>query len=157
MATSVVSKSQNRTSTEVITRGAVGGLIGGVIGGMVFGMMMQMMSFMPMIAMLVGSDSVLVGWVAHLAISMALGVAFGVIAAQVRAGYAGFAAMGVMYGLMWWVLGALLLMPAKLGMPTFQFNTMAWQSLMGHMIFGAILGLITAAVVKQGSSAHAAK
>ncbi|MDP1588994.1 MAG: hypothetical protein Q8M07_14685, partial [Prosthecobacter sp.] len=80
-----------------------------------------------------------------------------VIAAQVRAGYAGFAAMGVMYGLMWWVLGALLLMPAKLGMPTFQFNTMAWQSLMGHMIFGAILGLITAAVVKQGSSAHAAK
>ncbi|MDO8732672.1 MAG: hypothetical protein Q7L55_08915 [Actinomycetota bacterium] len=157
MATSVASKTQNRTSTEAITRGAIGGLAGGVVGGMVFGMMMQMMSFMPNIAMLVGSDSVLVGWAAHLAISMALGVAFGLIVAQIRAGYAGFAAMGVMYGVMWWVLGALLLMPAKLGMPTFQFDTMAWQSLMGHMIFGAILGLITAAAVKQGAASRAAQ
>ncbi|MFA7324695.1 MAG: hypothetical protein WC005_10090 [Candidatus Nanopelagicales bacterium] len=157
MAATVATKTQNQASTVVVARGAVGGLVGGIVGGMAFGMLMQMMSFMPKIAMLVGSDSVVIGWVAHMAISMALGVAFGVIVARLRAGYAGFAVLGIMYGVMWWVLGALLLMPAKLGMPTFQFDTMAWQSLMGHMIFGAILGLITAAWVRQGSVVHAAK
>ncbi|MDD2857186.1 MAG: hypothetical protein PHU75_00770 [Candidatus Nanopelagicales bacterium] len=157
MATALAHRTRQRTSTEAITRGAIGGLAGGILGGMVFGMMMQIMSFMPKIAMLVGSDSVVVGWLAHLAISMALGVAFGVIVAQVRAGYVGFAVIGVMYGVAWWVLGALLLMPAKLGMPTFQFDAMAWKSLMGHMIFGAILGLVTAAVLKQGATTRAAQ
>jgi hypothetical protein len=35
-------------------------------------------------------------------------------------------------------------MPLWLGMTAFQFNTMAWQSLMGHLIYGLLLGLVYA-------------
>ena len=45
-----------------------------------------------------------------------------------------------------WVLGALLVMPAKLGMQLFMVNTTAWQSLLGHLIYGLLLGVVYALV-----------
>ncbi len=50
------------------------------------------------------------------------------------------------YGVLWWVLGGLILMPVFLGMPTFaplqmpMMRGVALGSLLGHVIFGVILG-----------------
>jgi hypothetical protein len=55
-----------------------------------------------------------------------------------------FAALaGLVYGVIWWVLGALTLMPALLGMfqMIFVIEQMQWMSLMGHIIFGEVLAL----------------
>ena len=41
---------------------------------------------------------------------------------------------GLAYGVMWWVLGPLTLMPAFMG-------SEAMPSLVGHLVFGAILGV----------------
>lgn len=114
------------------------GAAGGVVGGVAFGLLMHMMGMMPMVAMLAGSASLLVGWAVHLAISAAIGAAFGVVVPAVPVRRA--ILMGAGYGAVWWVLGALLLMPARLGMPVFTLNATAWQSLMGHLIYGALLG-----------------
>ncbi|MBM7847344.1 hypothetical protein [Arthrobacter roseus] len=38
-------------------------------------------------------------------------------------------------------------MPAMLGMPLFAFSLTAVLSLMGHMIFGAILGLVAVRII----------
>ncbi len=40
--------------------------------------------------------------------------------------------------MIWWVLGALPLMPLRLGMPEFEINTTTMQSLMGHLLFGLV-------------------
>jgi hypothetical protein len=40
-------------------------------------------------------------------------------------------------------------MPAKLGMDVFMFNTMAWQSLVGHLIYGLLLGAVYALVAPR--------
>ncbi|MGH2773701.1 MAG: hypothetical protein ACRDIU_11280 [Actinomycetota bacterium] len=120
------------------------GIAGGLAGGVVFGMLMQMMGMIPMIAMLVGSESVVVGWLVHLAISAFAGGTFAVLFGRQAAAPGPAAGIGVAYGAAWWVLGALFLMPAKLGMPLFVFNSMAWQSLMGHLIYGLVLGLVYA-------------
>ena len=47
------------------------------------------------------------------------------------------------YGVLWWVLGALILMPALLGMfqMIFVIEQMQWMSLLGHIIFGEVLAL----------------
>lgn len=120
------------------------GAIGGVVAGMVFGMLMQMMGMIPMVAKLVGSDSVVVGWLVHLAISAVFGVGFVLVLGR-RLGSLGAAAgLGAAYGMVLWVLGPLLLMPAKLGMPLGQINATALQSLMGHVLYGVILGLVAA-------------
>jgi hypothetical protein len=51
-------------------------------------------------------------------------------------------ALGLLYGLAWWVVGALLIMPAWLGMSEMIFvvDDNAWWSLLGHLIYGLILG-----------------
>ena len=130
------SESETCTPPQKFMTGAVSGLMGGVV----FGMMMAMLSMIGMVAALVGSKSNFVGWVLHLGISMFIGITFAFLfqdkLKSVRSGLT----VGLGYGVFWWVLGSLVLMPAKLHMPIFTFDTATWESLMGHMVFGAILG-----------------
>lgn len=137
------------TTGRDIEREVIAGVVGGVAGGMVFGMAMQMMGMIPSIAALVGHTGLVSGWAVHLLISMILGAGFGLVAGRMLTTWGRGLLLGIGYGMVWWVLGALLLMPARLGMPVFQFTTMAWQSLMGHMMFGAILGLVSVAIVRR--------
>ena len=122
------------------------GIAGGLAGGVVFGVLMQMMGMIPMVAMLVGSKSVAVGWLVHLAIAAFIGATFALLFARWAARLVPGALTGMGYGVVWWVLGALLIMPARLGMDVFVLNTTAWQSLMGHLIYGLILGVVYAVV-----------
>ena len=119
------------------------GTMGGIAAGVVFGMMMSMLNMMGSIAMLVGSKSTAVGWAVHIAISMVLGIAFSLLFERRLRNISTGLGLGVAYGMFWWVVGGLVLMPAKLGMPLFQFDKMAWESLMGHVVFGMVLGALT--------------
>lgn len=130
------------TARPALTTRLVRGIAGGLVGGMVFGMMMQMMGAIPMIAKLVGSDSLVVGWLVHLAISAALGFGFGLVVGTRLTSLPVSLGLGAAYGMVWWVLGALIAMPMALGMPVFALTTTAWLSLMGHMVYGAVLGLV---------------
>ncbi len=137
------------TTTASVTPRILHGVVGGLAGGVVFGLLMQMMGMMPMIAMLVGSKSVAVGWILHLAISAFAGALFGLVLGRRATGYGMAAALGMVYGFVWWVVGALLLMPLRMGMDPFVLNAMAWQSLMGHILFGLVLGLVYAALARR--------
>lgn len=118
----------------------VAGVAGGLVGGVAFGMLMQMMGMMPMVAMLARSESLVVGWLVHLLIAAAIGLSYGLIFAGLARTLLAAVVIGIAYGAVWWVLGALAAMPAILGMPTFTLNAAAWQSLMGHVIYGGLLG-----------------
>ena len=116
------------------------GAISGLMGGVVFGMMMAMLSMIGMVAALVGSKSDAVGWVLHLGISIFIGVTFAFLFQDKLKSIGSGLILGIGYGIFWWLLGALALMPMKLNMPLFHLNTTTWESLMGHLVFGAILG-----------------
>jgi hypothetical protein len=139
-----------------ISNGIVKGVIAGLGGGVVFGMMMAMMGMLPMVAGLIGSESAVVGAIVHMAISAAIGAFYG--AALVLGRFRltnGFALIsGMINGVIWWVLGALILMPLGLGMVdmVFQIGSMQWLSLMGHLIYGVITGLLFVWLIRKGSS-----
>lgn len=122
------------------------GAAAGVAGGLVFGGMMHSMGMMPMIAMMVGSKSVALGWFLHLAISVFIGVTFAVAQQKFNFGALATVIGSTVYGAIWWVLGPLLLMPAALGMPLFMINDMTLNSLGGHVLFGAIAGVVLATI-----------
>jgi len=132
----------NAPGISMMTRtGSVAaGVAGGLVGGVAFGLLMQMMGMMPMVAMLVRSESVFVGWLVHLVIASAIGISFALLFGAWARTLAVAAAIGLGYGTLWWVIGALAAMPAILGMPMFNVDPMAWQSLMGHVVYGALLG-----------------
>ena len=120
-----------------IMAGMLSGMFG-IGGGVVFGMLMAMMGMLPMVAMLAGSESALVGFIVHLAISAFIGAVYGVIVGRFP-NTAGVALIGGMLnGVVWWMLGALTLMPLMLGMSQMVFVVGGdqWMSLMGHILYG---------------------
>jgi hypothetical protein len=131
--------------TGLVNR-VIAGIVGGLVGGLAFGVLMQMMGMIAMVAMLVGSDSVPIGWLVHLVISAGIGAGFGLLLGWWAINPARAVPIGTAYGIVWWVLGALLIMPAWLGMGVFTFNAIAWQSLVGHVVYGVLLGMVYALV-----------
>ncbi len=137
MSTSTIS------TQKLDTRALWLGAIAGIIGGIPFGMLMAMIGMMPMIGMLVGVDSTAVGVLVHAAISAITGAIYGFFAVRFPLTWRNAVLGGLIYGVIWWVLGALILMPALLGMfqNIFVIGQMQWMSLMGHIIFGVVLAL----------------
>src|SRR5437899_6301784 len=132
------------------------GIVAGLIAGVVFGLMMTMtaaptpngdsMPMMAMVAMVVGAKSIAAGWAYHLFNSALIGGIFGWLFGNRIHSYAQGLGLGAVYGAIWWVLGALILMPIFLGMSAFTplmmapMRMVAVGSLVGHLMFGLILG-----------------
>ena len=130
-------------------RRILAGVLGGLAGGVVFGMLMAMMGMLTMIASMAGSGSPWVGFGIHLMISIGIGlgltVSFGNL---VLTGYGRGLLVGMVYGAIWWVLGPLVMMPLMLGMTVFSVDMTSVFSLMGHLIYGAILGLVAVRILR---------
>ncbi len=137
---------------KVNTRNLWFGALGGLAGGVPFGIMMASMGMMPMIGMLIRVEDATVGWVVHALISAVTGALYGHFAPAFSKTWGSAAIAGVVYGVIWWVLGALILMPAILGMfeMIFVIGQMQWMSLMGHIVFTAIMALVFKALADRG-------
>ena len=121
------------------------GIYGGLAGGLVFGGLMGMMGTLPMIGQMVGVPSAAAGFFVHMVISAIIGGSFPVLLAWGVPSWRGGVGAGSVYGLMWWFVGPLTLMPLFMGMGlgvNWSGNAMvqAAPSLLGHLLFGAILG-----------------
>jgi uncharacterized membrane protein YagU involved in acid resistance len=134
----------NQRESHSISKLALLGVIAGIGGGIVFGMMMAMMGMLPMVAMLVESDSALVGLIVHLAISAFIGAVYGVVIDRFPNTAQVALVGGLINGIVWWVLGALLLMPLSLGMSqmVFVIGSDQMMSLLGHIIYGLVTAFL---------------
>jgi hypothetical protein len=135
------------------------GVAAGLLGGLAFGAIMQVMTaptpegnqvpMMMMVAMVVRSESLLVGWLYHLFNSAVIGALFAAFLGSAADASPGRSvALGIGWGALWWILGALILMPLLLGMPAFaalrmpRMRPVAMGSLAGHIVYGLLLGLV---------------
>lgn len=137
--------------TKLNTRNLWLGALGGLAGGVPFGIMMAMMGMMPMIGMLIRIENATVGFIVHMGISAVTGALYGHFAPAFQTWKSATIA-GVVYGVIWWVLGALTLMPLMLGMTqmVFVIGQAQWMSLMGHIVFTVIMALVFLALYKRG-------
>jgi len=121
------------------------GINAGLIAGVVFGAMMGMLGMLPMVAKLLGGSSAIWGFIVHLIFSVIIGGIFGFVFGHMAINKGTGVILGLLYGVIWWVLGPLVIMPVWLGMGlqlSVAGMTMAIPSLWGHLVFGFILGLI---------------
>jgi len=122
------------------------GAYAGLAGGVVFGVMMAAMGMLPMIGQMVGDPSAVTGFFVHLVISAQIGASFATIFHSVIHSTTRGLGYGLVYGGAWWFLGPLTLMPLFMGMGLgVNWNASAASqmlpSLVGHLIYGVILGL----------------
>jgi uncharacterized membrane protein YagU involved in acid resistance len=139
MSTTSVDRPVAPAIGQLIVKGAIAGLVGGAV----FGAMKAMMNMLPMVAMLVGQESAIVGFIVHLAISAFIGALFAVVIGRFPNTPTVALVGGVVNGIVWWVLGALVLMPLMLGMGEMVFvvGRDQWLSLLGHLMYGVITAL----------------
>ena len=143
-------RSQSARGHATFWTRVLAGVLGGIGGGLVFGMLMAMMGMLPTIASIVGSDSAGIGFLVHMMMSIMIGLGLTVLFGNaLLTSYPRGVLFGIGYGMIWWVLGPLLVMPMMFGMPPFSFDATTLPSLMGHMIYGAILGTLAVVVMAR--------
>ncbi len=126
----------------------VGGLAG-IVGGWAFGKWMAQVDFFPLIAGLVASNSVMVGMTLHFVIAVVIGASFGMLFQRDVRGFGSCLGWGLAYGIFWWFLGPLTLLPILRGSPpdwSYEQGGALFGSLVGHVIYGLLLGLVYAAL-----------
>ena len=146
---SAISTNQSRSIAPARLAGL--GALGGLAGGVVFGMLMGMMGMLPMVGMLVRQESAGVGLVVHLLISAFIGAVYGLVAGRFSLSWSAALVGGLINGVAWWVLGALILMPLLLGMNemVFVIGNPQWLSLVGHILYGLITALVFTALARR--------
>jgi hypothetical protein len=109
------------------------------VGGLLFSLVMLATGVLPMVANLVGGSSPVLGFFVHMCISAMVGMSYGVLFQREAPNFASGVAWGLLYGLIWWFIGPLTLMPILLG-GSFTWTTTAagalLPSLIGHLLYG---------------------
>ena len=131
------------------------GAVAGLAGGIVFGAMMGMMGMLPMIGQMAGSPTATAGFLVHLVISAFIGGSFALLFQTLVNGTTTGLGYGAAYGIVWWFLGPLTLMPAMMGMGVgVNWNATAatamFPSLVGHLVYGLILGFTYTRLARSG-------
>jgi uncharacterized membrane protein YagU involved in acid resistance len=116
-----------------------------LVGGWVFGQWMEQAGFFPLVAGLANSSDPATGRTLHTLISLVIGMSYGVLFQRETRSSGASIAWGLVYGLTWWILGPLTLMPWLLGQGV-QWNIASAQaalpSLIGHLLYGITLGVV---------------
>ena len=130
--------------TRALPLSVAAGAAAGLVAGIPLGIIMQATDVMPMVADLISDPSTGLGWLVHLFNSALFGAIFGVLFSRWIARPGAAIGLGLLYGIAWWVLGALVIMPAWLGMSEmiFQLGANQWWSLLGHLLYGLLLGTL---------------
>lgn len=134
-----------------LTRALVVGGFAGIVGGWVFSRWMAQVDFFPLIAGLVRSQSAAVGATLHFMIAVIIGATFGILFQRDVRTLGSSLGWGLGYGMLWWFLGPLTLMPLGQGeIPDWSYQQAAalFGSLVGHVVYGLLLGLVYAALDK---------
>jgi len=130
-------------------RAVVVGGLAGISGGWAFGKWMEKIDFFPLVAGLVNSDSPMVGVTLHFIFAVIIGASFGVLFQRDVRGYGSNLGWGMAYGMLWWFLGPLTILPFWQGNPldwSYEQGSALFGSLIGHIVYGLILGLVYAAI-----------
>jgi uncharacterized membrane protein YagU involved in acid resistance len=121
------------------------GAMASLAGGLLFSLVMMATGVLPRVASLVGGSSPVLGFLVHMGISTLVGMSYGVLFQHEAPNVGSGIAWGVLYGVIWWFIGPLTLMPVLLG-GAFTWTTTAASarlpSLIGHMLYGAATAVV---------------
>jgi uncharacterized membrane protein YagU involved in acid resistance len=140
MTESTFTPTRNLATSTLIVSGAIAGLA----GGLVFGLLMGMMGVLPMVGMLIRVQNAMVGFIVHMFISAFIGGIYALVAGRLALTWTNAIIGGLVNGVVWWVLGALTLMPLFLGMTQMilVIGTDQWMSLIGHILYGLVTAFV---------------
>jgi hypothetical protein len=126
-------------------RAIVAGGFAGAIAGLIFGSWVASGNYFPLLAgygeLNVSRAAIIV---LHFGMAFVIGVTFGLLFQRDVRGYGSCMGWGLGYGIFWWFLGQLTLLPWLAHMPldwSADHGAAIFGSLVGHILYGLILGV----------------
>ena len=132
-----------------LSRAIVVGGLAGIVGGWAFGQWMSKVNHFPLIAGLIHLSSRNAGVALHFVFAFIIGASFGLLFQRDVRGYGSCLGWGLGYGIFWWFLGPMTIMPLWQGRSldwSYYHGQELFGSLVGHIVYGLIVGVIYAAV-----------
>ena len=129
-------------------RAIVAGGFAGMLAGFVFGQWVSSGNYFPLLAGYGELNSRTATMLLHFAVALLIGATFGILFQKDVRGYGSSMAWGLAYGIFWWFLGPLTLSPLAARLPldwTADQGTNLFGSLVGHILYGLMLGVTYAA------------
>ena len=126
-----------------LPRAVVVGGLAGILGGWAFGQWMAKVNHFPLIAGLIHLSSRNAGVALHFVFAFIIGASFGLLFQRDVRGYGSCLGWGLGYGIFWWFLGPMTLMPLWQGRSldwSYQHGQELYGSLVGHVVYGLIVG-----------------
>jgi uncharacterized membrane protein YagU involved in acid resistance len=130
-----------------LSRAVVVGGLAGILGGWAFGQWMAKVNHFPLIAGLIHLSSPNAGVALHFVFAFIIGASFGLLFQRDVRGYGSCLGWGFGYGIFWWFLGPMTLMPLWQGRNldwSYLHGQELYGSLVGHVVYGLIVGVIYA-------------
>jgi hypothetical protein len=131
-------------------RAIVAGGLAGTIGGLIFSRWVASGDYFPLLAgygeLHVARATIML---LHFGVALLIGVAFGMLFQRDVRGYGSCMGWGLAYGIFWWFLGQLTLLPLsahKLIDWSADQGAAVFGSLVGHILYGLILGVAYATI-----------
>lgn len=119
------------------------GAVAGFVGGCVLAASLHLQGTTSMVAALAGLPSAHAAVAVQLGIAVVLGAGFGAMFRYQPDSYAASITGGLLYGLLWWIVGPLTLSPLLHGRgPTWSLDEAAagFPGLIAHLLYGVVLG-----------------
>src|SRR5262249_2361714 len=130
-----------------LPRALVGGGVAGVVSGWAFGGGVGAGNFYPLGAGLGPSRSPPLGMALPFLVAVVIGASFGLLFQPDVRGLGSSMGWGLGYGIFWWFLGPLTLLPLLQGQPldwSYEHASDLYGSLVGHIVYGLLVGLVYA-------------
>ncbi|MFN7952172.1 MAG: hypothetical protein U0610_10640 [bacterium] len=122
----------------------------GWIGGWLFGRAMERVDFLPLVAGVIGKDDPeMLGTLLHVVFAFGIGAGFGLLFQRDVRGFGSNLGWGVAYGMLWWFLGPLTILPLASGEPldwSSEAGSLYFGSFVGHVMYGLVIGLTYAVI-----------
>jgi uncharacterized membrane protein YagU involved in acid resistance len=121
------------------------GGLSSVAGALAFGVVLWWTESLETVAALVGSSSPAVGFAVHMLVAAIIGMTYGKLFRYESPNAGSGAGWGFTYGLVWWFVGPLTLLPVLLGNPvswTAEAAGSALPLLVGHLAYGSVTGVV---------------
>ena len=132
-------------------RAIVAGGFAGTLGGFIFGRWVSSGDYFPLLAGFGEFSSRSMTIFLHFAIALSIGVTFGLLFQRDVRGYGSCMGWGLGFGIFWWFFGPLTILRLASGMPldwSAEQGSAVFGSLVGHILYGLILGVAYATVDK---------
>jgi uncharacterized membrane protein YagU involved in acid resistance len=120
------------------------GIMGGLLAGIALGFILMRMGTLAGAGKLLGVQDDLSSFLVHLIFSAIVGLIFALVFSRACTHFFNSSLWGIVYGIIWWFLGPLILCPWLSG------ATVSWSEstfmravpmLLGHLVYGLVLGV----------------